>query len=179
MFSKEQISAYQNISAPSELRNKVLDVCSVQKRKIPTKPLVSFAAMAACLILCIGLSLHYNAAEPKIFCNGQQLEDSLLFYDISPASDMRTSPVFSIPFEFSLEKETEISVSHGTLLLADGSHTQSATLVGEQTIWWEIPREDEMPKCEMLLTEKRESTLICLTYNNEEKTVTATKTSQS
>ena len=156
MFSKEQISAYQNVSAPSELRNKVLDACLIEKQKRSHGPLGSLAVLAACLILCIGLSLHHEAAEPEIFCNGQELSDSVLFYDISPASDMRTSPVFSIPFEFSLEQETEISVSRGSLVLSDGSYVQRVTMEGDQTLWWEIPREDEMPECEMLLTEKED-----------------------
>ena len=132
-------------------------------------------AVAACLVLMSAVLLLMGSPSPEIICNGQVLESSLLFYDISPASDMRASPVFSVPFEFDLTEDTEITVSYGRLVNAEGEPIDLSAFNGKTEIWWELPRNGEDLSCKMVLEYKNSTTVITLSYDDAQKTISATK----
>ncbi len=168
MFSEKQINAYKNISAPNELRSKVMSASAGKKRFSIMHTVSAVAAVAACFALIAAVVLTMQSPTPEIVCNGQVLEESVLFYDISPASDMRASPVFSVPFEFILGSDTNISVSYGRMILSDGTSVDGAELCGDVSLWWEIPRSEDIPTCEMELTVDNCITVITLTFDNAE-----------
>ncbi len=176
MFSKKELDAYKSIQAPNTLHRKIQEACRQQKRALRL-PQMGLIAAAACLVLIVGLMGFFpRQGTPKIVLNGQTLEDSVFFYDISPASELRSSPVFSVPLELTLPDETVLAVSYGQMLTNDSDPAKTLTAQGDLELWWEFPRGEELPTLEMTLDSENGQTLITLTYDPAEKTITATKT---
>ena len=169
MFKEKEIQAYRAIGAPQELYAKVME--SQPTRRLRLMPMVS--SLAACLVLVVVLGLFLRSNGPKIVLNGQALEDTIVFYDISPASDVRSSPEFSVPVELKLTRKAEITVSHGYMTVDGGNPSTSLTADDAVTVWWRIERSEVMPVCEMEICDSKGTTLITLNYNNAE--ITATK----
>lgn len=172
MFNKSQMDAYSNIKAPQELLEKVVNA-KPKKSKIYLIPLVS--SLAACLILIFGVSVFANSFNPQVTFNGQSLKDSVVFYDISPIStmDMRSSPVLSMPLELKLSDETQVSVSEGVIILANGERVSRTTLEGDVTVIWEIQRQGDFPQSEMTLKSSKGTKQITLTQNEADGSFTA------
>ena len=169
MFSNDQKEAYRSIHAPTALYEKVAE----GKHPLRGKAVWPLGAVAACLALVVVLGLFLRPMGPEIVLNGQRLEDTIVFYDISPASDVRSSPLFCVPVELELNRKTEITVSHGYMTVDGGAPTTSLTVSDAVTVWWQIERGDVMPVCEMEICDSKGTTLVTLNYNNAE--ITATK----
>lgn len=170
MFNQEQKEAYRAIQAPAELYDRVLAKATPGKRWVlPT----TLSIAAACFVMVVALGFFLKGGEPAIVLNGQPLEKSIVFYDISPASDVRSSPFFSVPVEVKAERRSEITVSHGSMTVDGGAPVKTLTAEGSVTVWWEIERSEVMPVCEMEIRDGKSTTLITLNYNNAE--ITATK----
>ena len=172
MFNKSQLDAYSNIKAPDELFEKVVN-SKPKKSKIYLIPLVS--SLAACLILVFGVAVFGNSFNPQVTFNGQSLTDSVQFYDISPIStmDMRSSPVLSMPLEFKLSDETQVSVSEGVIILENGERVSRTTLEGDVTVIWEIQRQGDFPESKMTLESSKGSKEIILTQSEADGSFTA------
>lgn len=173
MFSKEEIDAYKKISAPNELKEKV-EKSALNKRSLQMTSLLKIApAFAACIVLVVSMNLFLKSKSVDIFVNGHKLEESILFYDISPTADMRTSPIYSVPVEVTIEREANLSVSHGNMTVDGGVPTENMNVSGQIMVWWNIERSDKMPKCEMKIEQNGKITLIILEFDNAERTITA------
>lgn len=173
MFNKTQLDAYNSIKAPDELYEKVVNA-KPKKSKIYLIPLVS--SLAACIVLIFSIAAFGNYFEPNIVLNGQQLSDSVVFYDISPANtfDMRSSPVLSLPVEMELEEETSVSVSNGFIILDTGERVKSTDLKGQVAFVWEIERQDEFPEAKMTLKSSKGNAAVTLVQNETDGSFTAT-----
>lgn len=173
MFSKNEIDAYKKISAPDELKEKVEKSIS-KRRSIQMPSVIKLAtAFAACIVLVVSMNSFLKSESFDIVVNGHELEDSIMFYDVSPASDMRTSPVYSVPVEMAIEEDANISVSHGNITVDGGTPTEAMNVSEPIMVWWNIERSDKMPKCEMKIEQNGKTTLIILEFDNAEKTITA------
>lgn len=162
MFKEPERQAYQSIRAPQELREKIM--------KKPTKrlPMYLSTALAACLVLAIGIGFFFQGSEPGIKINGQPLESSLVYYDLSPVSDLRSTPVLTVPVELELSGESRISVSHGRLVKEGQAPVTTMTEDGSLSLVWEIQRTEEIPPCEMTITHGKDVTTLTLEYENSE-----------
>ncbi len=178
MFSDKEIQAYKKISAPPELYGKIKSSVTTKSRFIPSVVIKTVGAVAACFIIAVAIMMFGANPEPDIICNGQELQSSMLFYDISPASDKRESSVLSVPFEIELREDTEIVLSCGRLVTSEGESVDGILKKGKLEIWWEIPESDKKIDCEMVLKGEKTTTVITLTYDNAKKAVRATKTTK-
>ena len=127
MFNEEQINSFQNIKAPAGLRERVVHAVAVSEK--PSffsykRALLSFAPVAACLILCVSLFSFYgnNQNTPlTLFAEGQSISSEELF--LSPM----TAPAASLVRTASLEPRTyslELSSKQDMEVLSgDGSYT--------------------------------------------------------
>lgn len=187
MFQEKEIKAYQNLKAPDSIYNNIQESLHTQSTddKLNENKIIKMhiirviTTIAACLILVVGIRFMNRNDSVKIVLNGQNLETQVLFYDISPASDLRSSPIFSVPLELDIHTETKLSVSYGTMRFSENEATVNKMVSQSVSLWWELPRSsEEIPVCEMLLEDKNGVTKITLTYNSADKTITATKTKQ-
>jgi len=177
MFNQREQEAYKNISAPDELYFRTKKAIQNKKRS-SHKVIIGIACAAACLITVFSINLFNTARMPQIKLNGLELESSVSFYDISPASDMRTSPSLSVPVEIELNESSEVSVSYGTMTVDDNSPCESIRLKDSHIIWWNINRGEEIPECQMRIEGEDNTTIITLKYDEAEKKITATKVTE-
>ena len=169
MFKEQERVAYQSIQAPKELREKIM----AQKKPRRHFPIYLTTALAACLVLVIGIGFFFPGGEPGIKINGQQLESSVVYYDLVPASDMRTAPILSVPVDLELSGESEISVSYGSLVREGEEPVSKLTAGSDLSLTWQIQRAEEIPTCEMTITNGKDVTTLTLEY--EETKITITK----
>lgn len=166
MFQEQERMAYQSIHAPEALRQKVM-----AKKPVRHLPMYLTTALAACLALVIGLGFLFRGGEPGISVNGQTLKDSIVYYDLSVA-DLRSAPVLTVPVDLELSGESEISVSHGSLIREGESPVSRLTASDDLSLSWQISKTEEIPICEMTITQGKDVTTITLEYNQSEITIT-------
>ena len=126
MFDKKTVDAYKQITAPDELKEKVMAACFVDKA--PEKrnffgTMRMYATLAACFVLVIVFSVFavgnfgdlsvsvYGktlTSEPMVLSNS---EIEPIAYSAEPRALCRTS----VPVEIEVSGETEISVSDGMM----------------------------------------------------------------
>lgn len=168
MFKEQERMAYQSIRAPKELREKVME----QKKPRRRVPMYLTTALAACLVLAIGIGFFFPSGEPGIMINGQQLQSSVQYYDLTPASDMRSTSILSVPVDLELSGESEISVSHGSLVREGEEPVSKLTVGSDLSLTWEIQRTEEIPTCEMTITQGKDVTTLTLEYEKSKITIT-------
>lgn len=175
MFSKNELDAYKNITAPNELFQKIENGVSYKKRVSIASARRFVSALAACFIIVVGVGFYQKNRTPDIILNGQPLESSVMFYDISPASDIRTSPVFSVPIKINFKEIVHISVSHGSIVVEEHVAGDRISLSSPTMVWWNIERSEVMPKCEMKIHCNNNVTLITLEFDSAGKIITANR----
>ena len=167
MFKEQELNTYRSITAPQELYDKIL---AAQKPKRHWSRYATGLA-AACLVLAMGAGFFFRGSAPGIVIHGQQLESSVVFHDVSPAVELRTSGTLTVPVELELSKKSRITVTQGQLTLGEEKPTQELTASGSVTLLWEVPRGCE--QCELFIDNGKK--LTTLTLKNEETQITITK----
>lgn len=169
MFKEQELNTYRSICAPEELYEKVMAA------KKPQRPWQRYATglVAACLVLALGAGFFFRGGSPDIIVNGQPLESSVVYYDLSTTAEMRTSPVVTVPVELELTRNAQITVTEGQLSLDGKSSGKTLSASASVTLLWEIPREEETLSCEMHIDDGKAVTILTLTY--EESKITITK----
>ncbi len=129
MFDERKIEAYKSITAPDELRERVLNTAqtsadsSLRKRTI-THKVCSAAAMAAGLMLVVGLPMYMlnKGSAPEVSFNGQLLTaDRISVSEINSGvsvASTRSCTTAEIPLELDIDRRTEISLSGGTMKIS-------------------------------------------------------------
>ena len=139
MFSDKEIQAYKKISAPPELYYNLKSSVATKSRFRPSVVIKAAVSIAACLIIAVVVILYSSNKSPDIVCNGQSLHSSVLFYDVSPVSDMRESTALVIPFSFELHEDVEITLSRGRLTDSDGETVEGEFKKGDLEIFGRYP----------------------------------------
>lgn len=168
MFSEEERTAYLNIKAPDELRNKIL-----RYKKNRVKALYRFGIAAACLVLIATGIIFYRPNHIEI--NGQRLGNHAIFYDTACISSRTTSAILSIPIEIKAFRQTEISVSHGWIYTENSAPAKQITLSSGATIWWEIEPESTDSILEMTISDQTGVYVVTLTHDNTKLIITKEK----
>ena len=174
MFSKNEMEAYHKISAPNELKEKIVNG-TFKQANIKSATVIKIAAsLAACFVLVFSINFFMKRNTLDVVVNGNELKDSVVFYDVSPVADMRMSPMYSVPVEITA-KEANITVSSGNMTVEGEEPTEKLEVSGNSIIWWNIERSEEMPLCEMEIEQNGKITLIILEFDNAGNTITARK----
>ena len=127
MFEKHEAEAYINITAPSELKNRIWRSIENRRRNIMKQNVVWISAAACIMLMFLSVGFPGNGGV-SVFVNGSNLsEKSVILSEASntvmAASSMvrSTEPQIQIPLEIHVEKEAYIKVSRGVLQEADGT----------------------------------------------------------
>ena len=166
MFKEQELNTYRSITAPQELHDKIMAAKQPKQRwnKYVT------GLVAACLILILGTGFLFPGGDMSITVNGERLESSVSYYDISPAFEQRTSDVLTVPVELKLPKESQITVTQGQLSQGEGEMAKDLSASGSVTLLWEIPR--GISQCEMYIDDGKAITTLTLEYENSKITIT-------
>ena len=127
MFEKHEVEAYINITAPSELKNRIWRSIENRRRNIMKQNVVWISAAACIMLMFLSVGFPGNGGV-SVFVNGSNLsEQAVILSDASntvmTASSMVRSmePQIQIPLEIHVTKETHIKVSQGVLQETDGA----------------------------------------------------------
>ena len=172
MFNQREIESYKNIKAPSELYQKVV----LAKKKNNLWILPTLSTVAACFVMVIALSFFFKGEGPDIILNGQSLESSIVYYDVAPASQMRSAAVLHVPMKVDVSCDTEISVSAGQITVNNSNPCKTVTVTDSSNLQWEIPHDELNNECVIKMQDKNGTTIVTLKYNNTKITVTKRRT---
>lgn len=185
MFDEKQIEAYRNISAPADLRERVLSSCAeypTARKNLPAM-LRTISSAAACLVLVIVLSVftvgHFGDASVSVSGNDVLPEHSAPIYPehgVAPLSVQPTGksiPAVSFPIALSLSEKTKITVSAGEMKMMDDtdelvSFGSALTSDGEILIHWFVNPIDTENAFVMTLRGALKSETLILAYNESD-----------
>lgn len=142
MFTEAQKTAYQNMTAPTELRGKVLEMARTApaksvERKLPVRRWMS-TAVAACLMLVVGVSaLLPRSGDVTLRLDGMPVTETATPFSANTPMTARAIASMCLPVTVETEEDAEISVSYGQLLAEDGTEV-SAVSAGATTLYWAI-----------------------------------------
>lgn len=169
MFNEQERTAYQSIRAPQELYEKVMTAKKPARHWARYAPVVA----AACLALVVTAGFLFRRNDPVILVQGEPLVSSVEYYDISPASEMRSSPTVTVPLELELPKADLVSVTVGKLYV-NGVAAGNELMVSDKVqVSWEVPRDTDYGHCDMIIGTGKDATV--LTLEIEESKITLTK----
>lgn len=167
MFKEQELNTYRSITAPQELYDKIM----AAKKPARHWPRYAAGLVAACLVLVLGVGFFFRGGEPDIIIQGQPLETSVVYYDLAPAAEQRSSDVLTVPVELELSRKSRITVTQGQLTLGEGEMVRELTASGSVTLLWEISR--GIPMCELYIDDG--SAVTTLTLENKETQIIITK----
>ena len=142
MFTEAQKTAYQNMTAPTELRSKVLEMAKSApakpvERKRPVRRWMS-TVVAACLVLVVSATMLLDrGSDVALQLDGMPVTETAAAFSASTPMTARAIASMCLPVTVETEEDAEISVSHGQLLAEDGTEV-SALSAGTTTLYWAI-----------------------------------------
>lgn len=183
MFSDKQINDFRSISAPDELRRRVLgdsealNTRSSSAGKIKHRVFAVSAAAAAVLVLAVGLPLGkaFSDARPVVSFNHTALTSSpvpAVDSSVPAVASARNIGTLTVPVELELKRETSISVSAGSFtwvnseMSAELPAVTSLRLGGSVALEWSVPCDNTDEIYVMSLENDFSHCDITLTYDN-------------
>ena len=188
MFDEKEIRAYRSVSAPADLRERVLSSCAERprERRSFSAMIRATAGAAACLLLVVVLSVFTmgNFGDVSVSVSGETLlpEGSASVHPehgVAPLSAQPTgksiTPSVSFPIALALSEKTEITVSGGEMkMTADGAVSFGTALAadGQVLIDWYINPDDTENAFVMTLRGALKSETLTLAYDKTTDTWT-------
>lgn len=115
-----------------------LDDALIDEAAEKRRPLHRFAAMAACLLLVLGIAL-YGLRPPTVLLDGTKVTaQPRAIGGETAVMTMRLYEPVQVELTLKLPRETKIGVSAGTLVTQDGESTQTITARGTVEVLWVI-----------------------------------------
>lgn len=174
MFSENQIKAYKSISAPDELRQKILGMEKTEKKSGFKMRNIGIYAAAACLVLVVSLSGLFGGNDFTASLGGQEIgKDAVAVQPDSGIAmlDARAASELSLDIEVETDQAAEVTVSAGSVQISDydtGEVKENAEASGKNIVRWTIINADENETYEMRFDFNRgKSTEIILEYDRE------------
>ncbi|MBR2482006.1 MAG: hypothetical protein IKB58_04035, partial [Oscillospiraceae bacterium] len=102
MFTEAQKTAYQNMTAPAELRGKVLEMAKAAPAKpaAPKRPVRRWmtTAMAACLVLVVGIaSLLPRGGDVTLRMEGMEITETATAFSVNTPMTARAIASMCLP----------------------------------------------------------------------------------
>lgn len=167
MFSEEQIKQYRNITAPQEMRDRVLNSTKKQRKAKPAK-IYEFAGFAACLAVIVAVSLVLGSfGGTTVAINGQVLTDKPAVLPVTAAA-ASARVASGITLNADLGSSSTITVSEGQVYVFDsktGLQLDRHTFNKEVTIIWDILPTDTETSYTLTIENSRGVTEVSLLFN--------------
>ena len=180
MFDSKDIAAYQKISAPASLREKVISSCTEERNHSWTQSRVlrTVSSLAACfiLVICFSVMAIGNLGSAGVSVSGKALdagETRTISGGIAPLS-ARTLSYVDVPIAIDVKGDTKITVSDGILYVLDGKKGEiSATVLSgpvyqidaDTSFVWTVGAEAEEKSFTMTVERLFSKEIITLTYD--------------
>ncbi len=177
MFSQNELTNYQQIKAPDDLKGKIMDKINTTRKNI-LKITIRFAAATACLVLAVfGANMYLSKNHVLSIKNVPVLYHSRTIDDItspSVTSFQQERLQICIPLEIRVSQNAEIAVSDGTLMTNEpnvDSVKQFSTIhikKSEDILWYISKSDAQSAYCNIITNDKEY--VYELFYNEKNKT---------
>lgn len=183
MFDSREIAAYQSISAPASLKEKVLSSCTEERspRMDRNQMIRRVSSLAACfiLVICFSVMTIGTLSSAGVSVSGRTLDagDTQTVSDgIAPLSmkEARTLSYVDVPIAIDVKGNTDITVSSGVLYVLDGENKEISATVLSGTVYrtdadtsliWTVSAEAEKKDFTMTVESLFKKEIITLTYD--------------
>ena len=181
MFDQKEIAAYRKISAPVDLRDKVLSSCTdvAPRKKTSLTNRRWLSSVAACLILVTVLTVfaagEYGAFSVSLSGSELMKEESVVYapnngvQSISVQRDLRTTEIPLL-----LEGHVELSVSDGVMSIKEPDtdailYTGTEySMDGKTLVLWTVCADDTAHAFEMTVRGAFKTEKIILSYDESQ-----------
>lgn len=186
MFNEKQTNAYKNITAPMELRERVLNAekqPTVSGKTSSLKVIRNVTTLAACICLVVAVGFGLNSGKTlTVAMNGtslsqqaQPLSVARASYAVASADEKET---LEIPLELSLTGSTDISVSDGVILNSSYEEYSEQSFSKEKTdIIWKL-NADREETYTLEIESGKDGCTVMLIFNNAENSWTISCTNK-
>lgn len=160
-MTEKEITAYKKITAPSSLKERLTKESheSNKKAHLGATLCYSVAAVAAMMILVFTFFWDSNAT---LYLKGESINDKAVFvFEVPQIQKMRTFslPRCEIPLEIKADNETEITVSHGVILVDKEDMGQKISISDDTEFIWSFGTEAENNGYTLEIKSKNEHSL--------------------
>ncbi|MBQ9938116.1 MAG: hypothetical protein IJO96_01145 [Oscillospiraceae bacterium] len=184
MFEKTEAAEFQSITAPAELRDRVLDATQkAEKFQLATrrKNIRTISVMAACLLLTVAIFTYpfLGINSGKITVNGERLTASCITLDLNTplaaSANPRSADTVSIKMTIASQNPSDIMVTHGKLLLMDAdsgnivAEGQNLSALGDVELIWEVELSDTSAEPRLTFIKKGRTNTVTLKYDAAEE----------
>ncbi len=188
MFDQKEIAAYRKISAPSDLRDKVLSSCTdaAPRKKTSREYMRWISSVAACLILVTVLTVfaagEYGTLSVSLSDSELIKEQSVVYapnggiQSISMQRDLKTTEIPLL-----LDGHAVLSVSDGVMSIMKPDTDEilytgtEYSMNGKTLVLWTVCADDTAHTFEMTVRGAFKTEKIILTYDESENAWTATR----
>lgn len=168
MFNEKQTNAYKNITAPLELRERVLNTekqPTVSGKTSSLKVIRNITTIAACVCLIVAVGFGLNSDKSlTVAMNGTGLSQEAKLLNTSRAAysvaQAEEKEVLEIPLEITHSGEADITANDGTIL-------NSSDEDGKMSIIWQI-NADREKEYTLEIESEKDSCTVMLIFNNAE-----------
>ena len=166
MFDKEQVKAYKSITAPEEMKSRVMSACAAPVKK-NSKAVYRYSSIAACLAIIIAVSLVFGGmGSVSVSLDGAVITDSGV--PVVTAVSAMSRSMTGIFLEAELDGKTEIKTEDGNVYVYDiatGEAIEGKTNAAKVSIVWDIVPTDTEKTYVLIFENSRGATEITLLFN--------------
>ena len=196
MFDKETLAEYKRITPPSELRDRIVALDSVQKKKASFnfKMISRIAACLAIVLVCGAAALNFELSQNAIYSKNTRIGTKAVSVDTSSVSyvDSIGIQLFSdeprqrqisgesvlapvcVPLEIKTARPKTISVSNGSIIMFfddDNAYINCGSEVfieNTAKIYVAMPLLDDGESITVYIDDNNDKEIINITYSNGE-----------
>ena len=187
MFDQKEIRAYRAISAPKDLRDKVLSSCAEQPKRKDSHIYMKWASsIAACFVLVMVLTVfavgEYGSISVSLSDSTLAKEQSVVYIPnggVQPISLSRELADTYIPL--TLDGHADLSVSGGVMQIVDPDTDEALytgteySMDGKTLVRWTVRADDTAQIFEMTVRGRFETEKIILSYDESDHVWTITR----
>lgn len=146
MVDNKEIDAYMSIKAPESIKERLMDEQAKKHSIIPTKIHVRYA-LAAMLLLIAAVFAFLPDVNTELYYGDTPLNENAVIVKTANSQNARIALLSlrdteEIPLSIKTDKKTEISVSHGSILLLTENGTEnvghSITVDCDTSFFWSV-----------------------------------------
>lgn len=156
-MNENDISAYKKITAPSSIRERLIEESVKEKKKHRFKASLCYAAAGIAAMVILAFTFFWNEGA-SLYLNGGVIEDKNVFvYENPPLALARSFSASRVTIPLKTDKDAEILVSGGTLVIDGEDMGQKINISKDTEFIWMF--ESEADGYQLEVKEKNKSSL--------------------
>lgn len=171
MFDKETVHRYKDISAPEELRERVLALqIEKQKNKGTVKRYYKqLCTIAACLVLVIALSIMmFGNDRTALYVSGEEVTgEPVMFslpYTASRQAEGDTS--ITVTIDINVKKEAELNVNYGSISTDNKIPAEVLNITDDCIVYWTFDSAERANGAELVIKTENKKIVYKLTCDD-------------